>query len=112
MAIGNIKPMVSEVRVGGANQVPVEVRPPAMALAMRWLKKPPRSAVKSMSFVANELMEATEGRRHENVTRFTAWPSQQGPSATSVSKRFNPTNEARRGRALLATETWVIYVPH
>jgi ribosomal protein S7 len=50
-----------------------------MALAMRWLKE----AAKKRGEVdvlrqANELMEATEGRRHENVTRFTAWPSQQG----------------------------------
>ena len=68
MAIGNIKPMVEvkSRRVGGANyQVPVEVRPVRrMALAMRWLKEAAKKrGEKSMSLrLANELMEATEGR--------------------------------------------------
>ena len=68
MAIGNIKPMVvvKSRRVGGANyQVPVEVRPVRrMALAMRWLKEAAKKrGEKSMSLrLANELMEATEGR--------------------------------------------------
>ena len=67
-AIGNIKPMVEvkSRRVGGANyQVPVEVRPVRrMALAMRWLKEAAKKrGEKSMSLrLANELMEATEGR--------------------------------------------------
>ena len=68
MAIGNIKPRVEvkSRRVGGANyQVPVEVRPVRrMALAMRWLKEAAKKrGEKSMSLrLANELMEATEGR--------------------------------------------------
>jgi len=68
MASGNIKPMVEvkSRRVGGANyQVPVEVRPVRrMALAMRWLKEAAKKrGEKSMSLrLANELMEATEGR--------------------------------------------------
>ena len=68
MAIGNIKPMVEvkSRRVGGANyQVPVEVRPVRrMALAMRWFKEAAKKrGEKSMSLrLANELMEATEGR--------------------------------------------------
>ena len=68
MAINNIKPMVEvkSRRVGGANyQVPVEVRPVRrMALAMRWLKEAAKKrGEKSMSLrLANELMEATEGR--------------------------------------------------
>ena len=68
MAIGIIKPMVEvkSRRVGGANyQVPVEVRPVRrMALAMRWLKEAAKKrGEKSMSLrLANELMEATEGR--------------------------------------------------
>ena len=68
MAMGNIKPMVEvkSRRVGGANyQVPVEVRPVRrMALAMRWLKEAAKKrGEKSMSLrLANELMEATEGR--------------------------------------------------
>jgi small subunit ribosomal protein S7 len=67
-AINNVKPMVEvkSRRVGGANyQVPVEVRPiRRMALAMRWLKESARKrSEKSMSQrLANELMEASEGR--------------------------------------------------
>ena len=68
MAIGNIKPMVEvkSRRVGGANyQVPVEVRPiRRMALAMRWLREAAhKRSEKSMGQrLANELMEAAEGR--------------------------------------------------
>ena len=68
VAINNVKPMVEvkSRRVGGANyQVPVEVRPVRrMALAMRWLKDRARKrGEKSMSArLANELLEASEGR--------------------------------------------------
>ena len=67
VAINNIKPMVEvkSRRVGGANyQVPVEVRPARrMALAMRWLKESARKRGKSMAArLANELLEASEGR--------------------------------------------------
>jgi small subunit ribosomal protein S7 len=68
VALNNVKPMVEvkSRRVGGANyQVPVEVRPVRrMALAMRWLKESARKrGEKSMSQrLANELMEAAEGR--------------------------------------------------
>ena len=68
VAINNVKPMVEvkSRRVGGANyQVPVEVRPVRrLALSMRWLKEAARKrGEKSMSLrLANELMEATEGR--------------------------------------------------
>ena len=68
IAINNVKPMVEvkSRRVGGANyQVPVEVRPVRrMALAMRWIRDAARGrGEKSMALrLANELMEATEGR--------------------------------------------------
>jgi small subunit ribosomal protein S7 len=68
VAINNVKPMVEvkSRRVGGANyQVPVEVRPVRrMALAMRGLKDSARKrGEKSMSArLANELLEASEGR--------------------------------------------------
>ena len=68
MAINNVKPMVEvkSRRVGGANyQVPVEVRPVRrLALSMRWLKEAAKKrGEKSMALrLANELMEATEGR--------------------------------------------------
>ena len=67
-ALGNIRPIVEvkSRRVGGANyQVPVEVRPVRrLALSMRWIKEAARKrSEKSMSLrLANELMEATEGR--------------------------------------------------
>jgi len=67
-AINNVKPMVEvkSRRVGGANyQVPVEVRPiRRLALSMRWIKEAARKrGEKSMAQrLANELMEATEGR--------------------------------------------------
>ena len=67
-AINNVKPMVEvkSRRVGGANyQVPVEVRPVRrLALYMRWIKEAARKrGEKSMAQrLANELMEATEGR--------------------------------------------------
>ena len=67
-ALGNAKPMVEVKgrRVGGANfQVPVEVRPVRrLALSMRWIKEAARKrGEKSMALrLANELMEATEGR--------------------------------------------------
>ena len=67
-ALNNVKPMVEvkSRRVGGANyQVPVEVRPVRrMALAMRWLKESARKrSEKSMAQrLANELLEAVEGR--------------------------------------------------
>ena len=67
-ALNNVKPMVEvkSRRVGGANyQVPVEVRPVRrVALAMRWLKESARTrGEKSMaSRLANELLEASEGR--------------------------------------------------
>ena len=67
-ALNNVKPMVEvkSRRVGGANyQVPVEVRPVRrVALAMRWLKDSARKrSEKSMAQrLANELMEASEGR--------------------------------------------------
>ena len=68
VALNNIKPMVEvkSLRVGGANyQVPVEVRPVRrQALAMRWLKESARKrGEKSMAArLANELLEASEGR--------------------------------------------------
>ena len=68
VALNNIKPMVEvkSRRVGGANyQVPVEVRPVRrQALAMRWLKESARKrGEKSMAQrLANELLEAVEGR--------------------------------------------------
>lgn len=67
-AINNVKPIVEvkSRRVGGANyQVPVEVRPVRrLALSMRWIKEAARKrSEKSMAQrLANELMEATEGR--------------------------------------------------
>lgn len=67
-AINNVKPLVEvkSRRVGGANyQVPVEVRPVRrQALAMRWIKQAARKrSEKSMALrLANELIEATEGR--------------------------------------------------
>ena len=67
-ALQNAKPMVEvkSRRVGGANyQVPVEVRPiRRTALAMRWLREAARKrGEKSMAQrLANELMEAAEGR--------------------------------------------------
>jgi len=67
-AINNVKPMVEvkSRRVGGANsQVPGEVRPiRRLALSMRWIKEAARKrGEKSMAQrLANELMEATEGR--------------------------------------------------
>ncbi|MDM7456167.1 MAG: 30S ribosomal protein S7 [Tepidimonas sp.] len=67
-ALNNVKPLVEvkSRRVGGANyQVPVEVRPVRrQALAMRWLKQAARKrSEKSMALrLANELIEATEGR--------------------------------------------------
>ena len=67
-AINNVKPVVEvkSRRVGGANyQVPVEVRPVRrLALSMRWIKEAARKrSEKSMAQrLANELMEATEGR--------------------------------------------------
>ena len=67
-AVNNVKPMVEvkSRRVGGATyQVPVEVRPVRrLALSMRWLKEAARKrSEKSMAQrLANELMEATEGR--------------------------------------------------
>jgi small subunit ribosomal protein S7 len=68
VAINNIKPIVEvkSRRVGGANyQVPVEVRPSRrLALSMRWLRDAARKrGEKSMAQrLANELMEASEGR--------------------------------------------------
>ena len=67
-AVENAKPVleVRPRRVGGANyQVPVEVRPVRrQALAMRWLKESARKrGEKSMAQrLANELLEAVEGR--------------------------------------------------
>ncbi len=67
-ALANVKPMVEvkSRRVGGANyQVPAEVRSVRrMALAMRWLRDAARKrGEKSMGQrLANELMEAAEGR--------------------------------------------------
>ncbi len=67
-ALSNARPMVEvkSRRVGGANyQVPVEVRPiRRMALAMRWLREAAhKRSEKSMGLrLANELMEAAEGR--------------------------------------------------
>ncbi len=68
LALANVKPIVEvkSRRVGGANyQVPVEVRPSCrMALSMRWLRDASRKrSEKSMGQrLANELMEAAEGR--------------------------------------------------
>ncbi|MBP9907439.1 MAG: 30S ribosomal protein S7 [Rhodoferax sp.] len=68
VAINNVKPLVEvkSRRVGGANyQVPVEVRPiRRLALSMRWIKEAARKrGEKSMALrLANELLEATEGR--------------------------------------------------
>jgi small subunit ribosomal protein S7 len=67
-AIKSVTPVleVRSRRVGGANyQVPVEVRPVRrLALSMRWIKEAARKrGEKSMALrLANELMEATEGR--------------------------------------------------
>ena len=67
-ALDSIKPVVEvkSRRVGGANyQVPVEVRPVRrLALSMRWIKEAARKrGEKSMAQrLANELLEATEGR--------------------------------------------------
>ena len=67
-AVENCKPVleVKTRRVGGANyQVPVEVRPVRRtALAMRWIREAARKrGEKSMAQrLANELMEAAEGR--------------------------------------------------
>ena len=67
-AVQNVKPVVEvkSRRVGGANyQVPVEVRPVRrVALAMRWIREAARKrGEKSMAQrLANELMEAAEGR--------------------------------------------------
>ena len=67
-ALNNVKPQVEvrSRRVGGATyQVPVEVRPVRrLALSMRWLKEAAKKrGEKSMALrLANELMEATEGR--------------------------------------------------
>ena len=67
-AIRNVGPAmeIRSRRVGGANyQVPVEVRAVRrMALAMRWLRDAARKrGEKSMGQrLANELMEAAEGR--------------------------------------------------
>ena len=67
-AIDNVKPVleVKSRRVGGSTyQVPVEVRPSRrIALAMRWLKESSRKrSEKSMAQrLANELLEAAEGR--------------------------------------------------
>ena len=67
-ALANSRPTVEvkSRRVGGANfQVPVEVRPVRrMALAMRWIREAARKrGEKSMAQrLANELMEAAEGR--------------------------------------------------
>ena len=64
---------VKSRRVGGANyQVPVEVRPVRrLALSMRWIKEAARKrGEKSMALrLANELMEATEGRGGEMKKR-------------------------------------------
>ena len=68
MALSNVKPVVEvkSRRVGGANyQVPVEVRPQRRAaLAMRWIREAAKKrGEKSMAQrLANELMEASEGR--------------------------------------------------
>ena len=67
-AVKTVTPVleVRSRRVGGANyQVPVEVRPiRRVALAMRWLKESARKrGEKSMAArLANELLEASEGR--------------------------------------------------
>ena len=66
-AINNIKPIVEvkSRRVGGANQVPVEVRPVRrLALAMRWLREAAKKrGEKSMDLrLAGELIDASEGR--------------------------------------------------
>src|SRR6218665_781157 len=66
VAINNVKPMVEvkSRRVGGANYQ-VEVRPVRrLALSMRWIKEAARKrGEKSMAQrLANELLEATEGR--------------------------------------------------
>jgi small subunit ribosomal protein S7 len=68
LALSNVKPVVEvkSRRVGGANyQVPVEVRPQRRAaLAMRWIREAAKKrGEKSMALrLANELMEASEGR--------------------------------------------------
>ena len=84
-AVNNIKPMVEvkSRRVGGANyQVPVEVRPVRrQALAMRWLKESARKrGEKSMAArLANELLEASEGRETAfPLARVAACPAGPG----------------------------------
>jgi len=67
-ALDAVKPIVElkSRRVGGANyQIPIEVAPVRqMALAMRWIRDAARKrGEKSMDIrLANELIEATEGR--------------------------------------------------
>jgi small subunit ribosomal protein S7 len=67
-AMDAVKPVVElkSRRVGGANyQIPIEVAPVRQsALAMRWIRDAARKrGEKSMDIrLANELMEATEGR--------------------------------------------------
>lgn len=67
-AMEAVKPVVElkSRRVGGANyQIPIEVAPTRQtALAMRWIRDAARKrGEKSMDIrLANELMEATEGR--------------------------------------------------
>ena len=67
-AMDAVRPMVElkSRRVGGANyQIPIEVAPVRQtALAMRWVRDAARKrGEKSMDIrLANELMEATEGR--------------------------------------------------
>ena len=67
-ALQNTRPMVEvkSRRVGGANyQVPVEVRPVRrVALAMRWLREAAQKRGENSmgARLANELMEAAEGR--------------------------------------------------
>ena len=111
VAINNVKPMVEvkSRRVGGANyQVPVEVRPVRrMALAMRWLKESARKrGEKSMAArLANELLEASEGRGgamnndvypprdgvgwSENVARQLSVPERFGFGAYLKTKGFD-----------------------
>ena len=111
IAINNVKPMVEvkSRRVGGANyQVPVEVRPVRrLALSMRWIKEAARKrGEKSMALrLANELMEATEGRGGAMKTSVAeankafshfAWPRPTRPSATSASKSPVPIPKPAR----------------
>ena len=97
VAINNVKPMVEvkSRRVGGANyQVPVEVRPVRrLALSMRWLKEAARKrGEKSMALrLANELLEASEGRGGAMKKRDEVHRMAEANKAFSLKPARNPS---------------------